>query len=155
MFGLGWFGIMEVCIPKPQGEGPGFHFATQGSMLGPYSSSVIPKKSILVCGALDKSCMCLFFALWGTWGFHWDTLGFHLCTVGAPLGPFGHHFGTLGSHLGIIWAPLDSIWGPRGPFLCLFQTLGRGPGPLWTLLGKSLEKGTQHDRKRYHKWRQT
>ena len=51
-------------------------------------------------------------------------------------GTSGLHFGTHGLNLGTL-----------GPILVTFSTLGRGPGPLWPLLGERLEKGTKNDRK--------
>ena len=143
---------MEVCITKPQWGRVWLSFCYPRAHLGSIQLQCDTQGLHFGMLGLWTKAVCVFFALWGTLGLHLDILGFHLCTIGAPLGPFGHHLGTLGVQLGVIWVPLGSIWGPLGPFSCLFNTVGRGPRPLWSLLGKSLEKGTTNYRNRYQKW---
>ena len=78
------------------------------------------------------------------------TLGLHCGTGASILGPLGYSvafFDNFGVPLGSILAPMGSIWAPLGPILVTFSTLGRGPGPLWPLLGERLEKGTKNERK--------
>ena len=114
---------------------------------------------------------CLFFwhlgphfgvlvALWKTLWRLFRTLG----DLGAPVWHPVVHFVTLGAHLGgflwILGDPRAPLWHPGppfghpwGPFLCLWSTFGCGPGPLWPLFGKRLEKGSENDRNWEPKYR--
>ena len=97
---------------------------------------------VALCGALWRLCGTLV------------TLGLHCGTLGLQLGTRGAHFGVffaLWGPFGRPWAPFEHPWAPFGhpwaPFWCPFNTLGRGPGPLWTLWGKRRDKCTKNNGK--------
>ena len=87
--------------------------------------------------------MVSFFFTLGDLGASLWHLGLHLGTLGVQ---FGVVFSTLGNLGGSFWEPRAPFGDPWGPFWCHFSILGRGPGPLRSLLVKRHEKGTTNHR---------
>ena len=101
--------------------------------LGPYFGVLV---------AFWRALWCLF-STWCDLGAPLWNPGVHFVTLGTYLGGFLWIWGDLGAPLWHPWAPFGHPWGPFG---CLLITFGCGPGPLWPLVGKRLEKDNENDR---------